>query len=397
MKYFKPGLSIEELKREYKSLAKKYHPDVSNDPNANEIFKAINEEYKAYCSLLSKKSDKKDGTVIDYDFYCDIISYWANSKMAEDIFKDIESWYDFINNRNRNTRNHKENTFVAFFTKYSDNTYKCKQYVYGSKYGEYGLDTEGSEENYEGFQCVYTDSIMPIVKISKTKKYSVPSDEAMAEYFIDEVSHDYIEWYGKESWIEYIKRRYSLNHYYSPNKENYECYGDKQTNISISFDFYYTAYDINSGLEGKVDKSHIDTESAQYFKVKETVNWFDFPLRYYYGYTLDEFIKIYTIESFPTHATEYVDLDDLVDLLDEYGLDLYSDGIEYIVKGKHVPYHNNVIFCAFNLLNLVDYGEDVVESGIDIKRVQEVIDKINSDSREKLKGLIKKGKVSSGI
>ena len=396
MKYFKPGLSIEELKREYKSLAKKYHPDVSNDPNADEIFKAINEEYKVYCSLLSKKSDKKNGN--NYcSFYYDIIAYWANSKMAKDIFKDIEDWYDFINNRNRNTRNHKENTFVAFFTKHSDNTYKCKQYVYGSKYYEYGLDTEGSEENYEGFQCVYTDSIMPIVKISKTKKYSVPSDEAMAEYFIDEVSHDHIEWYGKESWIEYIKRRYSLNHYYSPDRENYECYGDTQTDISVSFDFYCTMYDVNSGLEEKVVKSSIDAKSAKYFKVKETVNWFDFPLKYYYGYTLDEFIKTYTIESFPPHATEFVYIDDLLNLFNKYGLDLAFSGVECILKGKRVPYHNNVIFCAFNLLNLVDYGEDVVESGINIKRVQEVMDKINNDSREKLKDLIKKGKVSSGI
>lgn len=368
---------------------------MSNDPNADEIFKAINEEYKAYYSLLSKKSDKKNGN--NYcSFYYDIIAYWTRSDIR-DMFKDIESWYDFINNHNRNTRGNKENTFVAFFTKHSDGVYRCKQYVYGSKYGEYGLDTEGSEDNYEGFQCVYMNSIMPIVKISKTKKYSIPSDKAMSEYFIDEVSHDHIQWYGKESWIEYIKRRYSLNHYYSPDKENYECYRDKQTEISISFDFYSTMYDMNSGLEGKVDKSHIDTESAQFFKVKETVNWFDFPLRYYYGCTLDEFIKNYTIESFPTHATEFVDLDDLVDLLDEYGLDLYSDGIECIVKGKHVPYHNNVIFCAFNLLNLVDYGEDVVESGIDIERIQEVMDKINNDSRERLKGLIKKGKVSSGI
>lgn len=394
MKYFKPGLSIEELKREYKSLAKKYHPDVSNDPNAEVVFKEINEEYTAYYSLLSKKSDKKNGN--NYcSFYYDIIAYWTRSDIR-DMFKDIESWYDFINN-NRNTRGHKENTFVAFFTKHSDNTYKCKQYVYGSKYGEYGLDTEGSEENYEGFQCVYMDGVLPIVKISKTKKYSVPSDEAMAEYFIDEVSHDHIEWYGKESWIEYIKRRYSLNHYYSPDRKNYECYGDTQTDASVSFDFYCTMYDANSGLEEKVVKSSIDAKSTKYFKVKETVNWFDFPLKYYYGYTLDEFIKTYTIESFPTHATEFVYIDDLLNLFNKYGLDLAFSGVECIIKGKRIPYHNNVIFCAFNLLNLVDYGEDVVESGIDIKRIQEVMDKINNDSMERLKGLIKKGKVSSGI
>ena len=38
--------SDEEIKKAYKTLAKKYHPDVSTEPNAEEKFKEINEAYE---------------------------------------------------------------------------------------------------------------------------------------------------------------------------------------------------------------------------------------------------------------------------------------------------------------------------------------------------------------
>ena len=40
------GASEDEIKKAYRSLAKKYHPDVSTDPNAEEKFKEINEAYE---------------------------------------------------------------------------------------------------------------------------------------------------------------------------------------------------------------------------------------------------------------------------------------------------------------------------------------------------------------
>ena len=37
--------SADELKSAYRNLARKYHPDVSDEPEAEEKFKEINEAY----------------------------------------------------------------------------------------------------------------------------------------------------------------------------------------------------------------------------------------------------------------------------------------------------------------------------------------------------------------
>ena len=43
--YFK-GQTIEELKKEYKTLCKQYHPDICKQENATEIMQEINAEYE---------------------------------------------------------------------------------------------------------------------------------------------------------------------------------------------------------------------------------------------------------------------------------------------------------------------------------------------------------------
>jgi len=41
-----PGASQEEIKKAYRVLARKYHPDVNKEPGAEERFRKINEAYR---------------------------------------------------------------------------------------------------------------------------------------------------------------------------------------------------------------------------------------------------------------------------------------------------------------------------------------------------------------
>ncbi len=45
MKWFEPNMSEEALRQRWKTLARKYHPDTSTEPDAEEIFKEISNEY----------------------------------------------------------------------------------------------------------------------------------------------------------------------------------------------------------------------------------------------------------------------------------------------------------------------------------------------------------------
>ena len=81
MKYFKNVKTIEELKAQYKELAKKYHPDLGGDAEA---MKVINNEYDI---LFNELKDIK--TVDDKDFKTVIVDLLKYNKIEIEI---IGTW-----------------------------------------------------------------------------------------------------------------------------------------------------------------------------------------------------------------------------------------------------------------------------------------------------------------
>lgn len=64
MKYFTNIKTLEELRKEYKRLVKKYHPDNGGD---SETIKEINVEYEKMFKILENGSENKKDFNIDLD------------------------------------------------------------------------------------------------------------------------------------------------------------------------------------------------------------------------------------------------------------------------------------------------------------------------------------------
>lgn len=80
--YFVNVTCIEELKKVYKELVFKFHPDVSKIPNCSEIMKAINNQYEKLFKKLKDIHKNKEGKTYEstkktdetYEVYRDILN-----------------------------------------------------------------------------------------------------------------------------------------------------------------------------------------------------------------------------------------------------------------------------------------------------------------------------------
>lgn len=61
MKYFHNINSVEQLKKQYKTLCKKYHPDLNKDTDTTEAMKAINAEYEKLFARYKDIHETADG------------------------------------------------------------------------------------------------------------------------------------------------------------------------------------------------------------------------------------------------------------------------------------------------------------------------------------------------
>lgn len=78
--------SIDEIKKAYRKLARKYHPDINKDPGAEEKFKEINAAYE----VLGNEERKKQ-----YDDYGDDIFRGQNAGSYENA-KDMNDFFNSI-------------------------------------------------------------------------------------------------------------------------------------------------------------------------------------------------------------------------------------------------------------------------------------------------------------
>lgn len=114
MKYFKNIETLEELKKAYKKLALKLHPDVNKDQDTTEQFKEMQNEYEIIFEQVKNKHKNAQGTIYEKateetmnefkdiinsiigfkDCTIDIIGSWVwvagNTKEYKDILKGLK-------------------------------------------------------------------------------------------------------------------------------------------------------------------------------------------------------------------------------------------------------------------------------------------------------------------
>lgn len=364
MKYFKSGLTQEELKKEYRKLAKKYHPDVSKDPEGERIFKEINDEYESYESGF---------TIINDDIFGDYFKTRYRYKPKETYDNSADDVY-------YNIYLVKEGNF---------NFYKgnCD-----------GIDLfytpeDGDKIIQEGFVRVVKNkySITPDVKLSTKSFCDFPTNASMYQYFMLNILPESIQWYNDMTWLEYIDERYELAVLSAPNEDGGKCYAESYFNKYLVIDdtemTYYTGISF-SGLDCGVVKNTMPVEYARRLVEKYIVNWFDFPFICNYNCTLNEFVSKHDVENIPHQATEIIsfiwDQKSIPDIIK-----LYANNA--LLKLYRVPGHKDIVFGCFAFLNLVHCVE---YTSIDkIEEIQAALTELNNASKERLKNLIRKRKI----
>lgn len=86
-KYFKNISTLEELRRQYKDLLKKFHPD---NGGSEEITKAINAEYDQLFKVLKDRHESKatDSTSKQSDYNANMYD-WENDKSLREMLEKI--------------------------------------------------------------------------------------------------------------------------------------------------------------------------------------------------------------------------------------------------------------------------------------------------------------------
>lgn len=123
MQWFRDDLDSEELKKEYRRLAKQYHPDVCKDPDAEEKMKEINHQFDQYftnqmtrefswvdTAKAREKAQKVRATLLVYllrdkenpgKFYCMVERhytgwwFWRDLSQLKAITTDAKEWENF--------------------------------------------------------------------------------------------------------------------------------------------------------------------------------------------------------------------------------------------------------------------------------------------------------------
>lgn len=340
MKYFKDGLSVEELKQEYRTLAKKHHPDLGGD---TATMQEINSEYDAYYERLTKPAE------------------------------DVGAWnfWDLIRRNAEEAKKSRE--FIVFIVK---NEERPGQYVAFGQYGWY--DTYFPSKNWadvhEGFAKVSIDNSdgRGDIITGHNVTLEAPSYKAMAK----ECGKVLSRWGMEREKFSYAETPYG------------SYYIDAWGTIFASVDGVLTKIDV-----ADVCGHHEPKEFTSKDAIKESYTIADFHFLAYQDCTFDEFCHYHDVDvQSQFHSA----------LLMQETKDLITDNptVSYLLrKGALKVFHSrtdwSLKYGYFDSAALVNVLPNL--SINEVESVQDYLDGINKDFDARVRGKIKKGKLKLSI
>lgn len=375
MKYFIDGLSKEELKKEYKALAKKYHPDICKDENANAIMAAINEEYDEYFSSLTPNINTM---------------HWTPPTKKTSTEKTYEK-------RKRPT-----GRSIVWMSK--TDTFRWR-YQAVDETGRWYYETfvSNDDESWKGFNggpCIVEYDIYfcspRLVRSCRRVKQDLkmPSFDQIIEMVYNDRKFTgfrfSIDDFKDNSW----NRRF-INLYYHVRKDNEEYLIIGKANYNNI---------INGVPEAAINDGVVDvifSVGSDLMTLRNTINIFssyevvdvyydlDFAFLKYTGYRANQFVDFYDLDDFPEFFTEKVDPDNISDRTAHF----YAK--HDIVRFRSMKNHQDIRFGCFNIDALVRNLPNIDMKDID--DIQDYLDIVNGESDKKIRAMIKKGKIGIKI
>lgn len=341
MIYFKSGLNKDELKKEYRELAKKYHPDLHPEiADATVIMQKINDEYDNYFS----------------SFYSFFISY-------EDVKKEAEKSRQFILFMVKN----KYGKGVISFEDENDWFGRKLLKIYSPDYKEWPTAHEGL-------------AICEIINKSDFNKYTVKGNN------IEMVLPNYTE---------------LSNYFFPPSKRYFDSYSGlkcKLTYINTEYgrllikdDEYNHSYaNLLFIMNNRVSEHLISRQIFNQVEVLETLTQVDVPFLAFQDCTFEEFKNTHDVDwkSQYDSALQMIKLNDVgfsKSVIFAYMcrikvISVYSSKLDYTTR-----------YGTFNLNNLL---QNLYKFNIDdIEEAQDCLDEMNELFISKVKSKIKKGKL----
>lgn len=361
--WFKDGLNEEELKKEYRRLAKKYHPDINHDPDAEEKMKEINEQFDLYYSnqrvreyvWVDTARAKKEAQKVRATLLVWLLRDKMNpGKFFSQVERQVYRWWFWAD--------------ISYLKAITNDDKEWDGFRGGLAYCSYGQPNSDGE-----------------VFLKKLPAKISPADDYEMYWY----NRDH---FGDSRYAEYYLIKCRFGTFWAEPTDHGKGY-IFYVKCELPEEFLHIG-DVDE--EKKYSARSIETVYVSKHWIKEAeitdkCTGLDFTFRLFQGITYDEFCQYYDVNTVPQYANE-VGVEQIKKdfwFVDDPMVAYYANrGLIKIFKSKR---NFRIKFGFFDQYELKQQAHLLGPDDADL--IQDYLDKINAEFDEHQKSLIKKGKI----